>query len=98
MSINRDELKELKVEADNLHFKEMKADSVNPAHYKKNGIETIDYINAVCMDLNGTEGFLVGNVIKYVSRYRQKNGIEDIKKMLWYGNQLLKTLENDNSN
>lgn len=30
------------------------------------------------------EGFFIGNVIKYVLRYRHKNGVEDLRKARWY--------------
>jgi hypothetical protein len=30
------------------------------------------------------EGYLLGNVIKYISRYRHKNGIEDLRKAKVY--------------
>jgi hypothetical protein len=43
------------------------SDPTNPSHYKRGGIEPIDYI--VSNDLD----FLEGNVIKYVSRYRDNS-------------------------
>ena len=63
------------------------ADNVNqPKHYTAGGIETIDYIHANF----GAEAFrdyCVGNVLKYASRWRHKNGIEDLRKasvyLLW---------------
>jgi hypothetical protein len=60
------------------------ADSINPAHYKKS-IETIDYINALGI---GAE-FCQGNCIKYLSRYKEKNGVEDLEKASWYLGMLL---------
>ena len=56
-------------------------DNINPQHYKNGtrGIETIDTI----IELLGEEGFFnycVGNIIKYVSRYEYKNGLEDLRK------------------
>ena len=61
-------------------------DAISPEHYKfANGIETIDYITAVCADLEGDEAFLVANVIKYVSRYRGKGTPKrDLNKAEWY--------------
>jgi len=56
----------------------------HPNHYNKGGIETIDFI----VDKN--MGFFVGNITKYISRHRYKNGIEDLKKALWYFNRLMK--------
>lgn len=46
-------------------------------HYKK-AIQPIEYIHA-----NGL-GFVEGNVIKYVTRWKDKNGIEDLKKAKHY--------------
>jgi len=54
------------------------SDTTNPKHYKELKIEPIDYIEA--NDLN----FNIGNVVKYVSRYKRKNGVEDLKKAKWY--------------
>lgn len=47
-------------------------------HYKSQAIQPIEYIHA-----NGL-GFCEGNVIKYVTRFRNKNGIEDLKKARHY--------------
>jgi hypothetical protein len=63
-------------------------DNVNhPQHYTQGGIETIDFIKA---KLTKEEyiGYLKGNIIKYVTRERHKNGAEDIAKMNWYSNRL----------
>ncbi len=56
------------------------SDNVNhPAHYTSGTIETIKVIQDK-MTAEMFEGFCVGNVIKYVTRYRKKNGVEDLKK------------------
>ena len=53
----------------------------HPAHYNMGGIETIDYIESVTSTFNdGFEGKCVGDIIKYVSRFPFKNGLEDLKK------------------
>ena len=49
-----------------------------PNHYTAGKIEVIDFINAWDM------GFLQGNVIKYVTRYKLKGGVEDLKKAEQY--------------
>ena len=59
------------------------SDSINPIHYKKGDIEVIDYI------LDQKFDYLEGNVIKYVSRYRNKGGIEDLRKARWYLEKLI---------
>lgn len=72
-----------------------KIDMVNhPKHYiSKKGIEVIDVIEAFTDDLNGPEAYYTGNIIKYICRWKHKNGIEDLKKAQWYLNRLIKTLE-----
>lgn len=49
-----------------------------PRHYVAQGIQPIEYIYANKM------GFLEGNVIKYVTRYRAKGGVEDLRKARQY--------------
>jgi len=40
---------------------------------------------------------LQGNIIKYVWRYRYKNGVEDLEKAQWYLNRLIKVKRDDTS-
>ena len=58
-------------------------------HYKKNKIQTWDFIHesGIC--------FIAGNVIKYVVRYKDKNGLEDLKKARHYLDKLIE-LEEEN--
>ena len=68
-------------------------DMVNhPPHYNRAGIETIDAIEA--MTDKGFEYYLQGNIVKYLWRYRYKNGVEDLRKAEWYLNKLIKNREN----
>lgn len=55
-----------------------------PAHYIANKIEPIDFI------IENNLNFCEGNVIKYISRYKRKNGIEDLKKARQYIDFLIK--------
>lgn len=67
----------------------------HPSHYQsETGLEVIDVIEAFTFDLKGIEAFDTGNVIKYICRWKNKNGIEDLKKANWYLNHLIKHLEN----
>tara|TARA_R100001086_G_scaffold161522_1_gene86992 strand:+ start:275 stop:496 length:222 start_codon:yes stop_codon:yes gene_type:complete len=61
------------------------SDVVNhPDHYTDGGIETIDFIRAK-LSSEAFEGYCIGNVIKYLSRYDKKgNGIEDLQKAAVY--------------
>lgn len=60
----------------------------SPAHYTTGGIETIDFMKAK-LSKDQFEGYLAGNVIKYISRYQHKNGVEDLKKAKWYLERLI---------
>ena len=67
-------------------------DKVNhPAHYLQGGRETIEIIK----DITGEafEGYLTGNILKYISRYKFKNGAEDLNKAAWYLNKLITEVE-----
>lgn len=66
----------------------------HPSHYQsKNGLEAIDVIEAFCDGLNGIEAFCTGNALKYMCRWKNKNGIEDLKKAQWYINKLIALFE-----
>lgn len=65
-----------------------KLDMVNsPPHYNESGIECIDAIAAATGE--GFEFYLQGNIMKYLWRYRYKNGTEDLKKARWYLDKLI---------
>lgn len=67
-------------------------DMVNsPPHYNESGIECIDAIAAALGD--GFEFYLQGNIMKYLWRYRYKNGTEDLKKARWYLDKLTEEVE-----
>ena len=67
--------------------------NINPNHYIFGGIETIEYLKAKLTPAE-YRGFLKGNVLKYVSREAEKNGLEDLKKAKWYLDKLIE-VEND---
>ena len=68
-------------------------DKVNhPNHYTFGEIEVIDYIRDKLSPDNFC-GYCEGNVLKYVSRWRHKNGIEDLKKAQVYLNWLIQSAE-----
>ena len=65
-------------------------DMVNsPAHYTQGSIECIDAIAQVVKDLDGMEAMCTGNAIKYLWRWKHKNGIEDLKKAQWYVQRMI---------
>lgn len=65
---------------------------VHPNHYNRTSVEVIDTIKGMSTT-SEYRGFLIGNVVKYISRYSMKNGIEDIKKARYYLDLLEKDLE-----
>lgn len=71
-------------------------DVVNhPQHYCRGGIETVDIIKAK-MPITWFYGYLMGNILKYVTRANYKGSqIEDFKKAAWYLNRLIQELEGD---
>ncbi len=66
------------------------SDNVNhPAHYTQGKIECIDYIEDK-LTAEEFRGYIKGNVIKYLTREKHKNGDEDIRKAAWYLNRLIR--------
>ena len=53
-------------------------DNINPTHYSKLAIQPIEFITKNKLAYNE------GNVIKYICRYKEKNGVEDLKKAKQY--------------
>ena len=71
-------------------------DVVNhPSHYTKGNIECIDAIESATTGKSGIEAVCVANIIKYLYRYEEKNGLEDVKKAKWYLNKLISELESN---
>ena len=56
-------------------------------HYKEAGIEPWDYIAA------NNLGYFEGNIVKYVSRWKHKNGVEDLRKAQHYLQKLIELTE-----
>ena len=82
----RDKIKEVRVQMDYEN---------HPPHYNASKIETIDIIESATE--HGFEYYLQGNILKYMIRYRHKNGIQDLKKAQWYLNKLIE-VKNDITN
>lgn len=72
---------------------EEKPDNVNhPGHYTQGGIECIKAIEA-SMTSEEFQGYCKGNVMKYVWRFREKNGLEDLKKAQVYLGWMIESKE-----
>lgn len=79
---------------DGLHYEDP---AVNPSHYTKGNIECIDYITEA-LGTEGTVAFCQGNVTKYLHRWKQKNGLQDLKKAQWYLNKMIAITESNSQN
>lgn len=68
----------------------------HPDHYQaKSGLETIRVIEAFTDGLEGIEAVCTANVIKYICRWKKKNGLQDLKKAQWYLTYLINHVEAD---
>ncbi len=68
-------------------------DNVNhPTHYTAGRVECIDALAAATTGLEGIEAVCTANAIKYLWRWKRKNGVEDINKAIWYLERLKKEL------
>lgn len=66
----------------------------HPEHYQTtSGLEAIDVIEAFTEDLKGAEATNTGNILKYAMRWKKKNGIQDVRKIMWYAQRLIDYLE-----
>ena len=72
---------------------EVKEDMVRkPSHYQgKHGLEVYEILENFLPDV---ESYYLGNVIKYILRYKNKNGLEDLKKAREYLNKMIEEYEN----
>jgi hypothetical protein len=73
-------------------------DNVNhPSHYTQGSIECIDAIAEATKHLRGIEAIDTGNILKYMWRWNNKNGLEDLRKARWYLNHLISHVEENQS-
>ena len=68
--------------------KEIKADKIQPSYYHKGKVDTIKFC------LENDLDFLQGNIVKYVVRYKEKNGLEDLNKAMEYLKRLIESENN----
>lgn len=64
-----------------------------PLYYSEDGLTPIQAFDKGLMSKSELRGFLKGNVIKYVVRYKNKNGVQDLEKAKHYVEMLIR-LEN----
>jgi len=62
----------------------------NPSHYTQGKVECIDAIESATVNKIGLDAVCTANIIKYIWRCENKNGLEDLKKAQWYLDKLIK--------
>lgn len=74
------------------------SDNINhPAHYTAGKVECIDALESATVNLTGIEAVCTANAIKYLWRWKRKNGVEDLQKAKWYIERLIKEQEDLNN-
>lgn len=77
----------------NINYEDKPDDVINtPVHYHNGGIDVIALLG-IKYPSSVSQGFFIGNVLKYVIRYQNKNGVEDLKKAANYLNKLIELEE-----
>ena len=71
--------------------KKMHDSVLSPRHYTQGKIECIDAMES-CLGPAKFEGFLHGQIFKYQWRYADKGGVEDLRKMTYYKDRLIRLL------
>ena len=84
------------------HFEEeitiANTNNVNhPKHYTQGKFECIDVIEEITKPCTKFEAYIIGTVLKYLWRFKFKNGLEDLKKARWYLDKLISKIEKDDS-
>lgn len=79
-------------------FKKLLDDTMvnHPPHYTVGKVECIDALEAATTGLHGIEAVCTANAIKYLWRWKHKNGVTDLHKAQWYIDRLIKQQEQSN--
>ena len=65
----------------------------HPSHYTQGGIECIDALKAATINLTGIHAVCTANAIKYLWRWHDKGGAEDLRKAKWYIDRLISEVD-----
>lgn len=76
-------------------FKKLLDDTMinHPSHYTAGKVECIDALEAATTGLQGIEAVCTANAIKYLWRHQHKNGVQDLRKAIWYIERLIQHYE-----
>lgn len=69
----------------------------HPPHYTAGKVECIDALEAATIGLQGIEAVCTANAIKYLWRWKHKNGVEDLQKTEWYLKKLIAYVKEQNA-
>lgn len=70
-------------------------DKINPSHYQRDGMECIDAIKAAVQNLSGAEAYETGSAIKYLWRWKEKGGKDDLNKAIWFIRDMIAEIEDE---
>ena len=70
-------------------------DKINPSHYQRDGMECIDAIKAAVQNLSGAEAYCTGSAIKYLWRWDEKGGKDDLNKAIWFIKDMIAEIEDE---
>ncbi len=70
-------------------------DAINPQYYKRGKVECIDALETATQGLEGIEAVCTAIAIKYLWRWKEKNGAQDLNKAIWYINHMIKNIRNE---
>ena len=65
----------------------------HPSHYTQGKVECLDAIESAVTGLTGIEAVCTAQCIKYLWRWKRKNGLEDLLKCLFYLQKLIERVE-----
>lgn len=74
-------------------MEEKEFNELNPNYYYMHGMEAFDVMEAFVGNLKGLDSFYWCNVVKYILRWQNKNGVQDLKKAQEYLQKLIDTYE-----
>lgn len=85
----------LSIQYQRIFIKKVKtmSNAINPNYYKKGNVEAFDFIMECVKFMPPKEACCVKDIMKYVIRYNEKNGVEDLEKAKWYLTKLIEIVE-----
>jgi len=86
--LNAEQIEDMKKKLEEIVRGEEANNPIVPNHYHKGGIDLLTFIDKK-LSKERKAGFYQINILKYLTRYQDKNGVEDLKKAQYYLNKLI---------